>query len=74
MDAMYNQSVLDSYFMLIKDTLEKNSLMDKPGQIFIMDESGILLDHHYPYVLTRIGREKVRYCSSENKGQATVVG
>jgi len=74
LDAMNNQSALDSYFMLLKDVLEKNSLMDKPGQIFNMDESGIPLDHRSPYVLTRRGTKKVRYCSSGNKGQVTVVG
>jgi len=41
LDAMNNQSALHTYFMLLKDILEKNSLMDKPSQIFNMDESGI---------------------------------
>jgi len=63
-----------SYFILLKDLLENNSLMDKPGQIFNMNESGIPLDHRSLYVLTRRGPKKVRYCSSGNKGQVTVVG
>jgi len=48
--------------------------MDKPGQIFNMDESSIPFDHCSPYVLTRRGMKKVRYCSSGNKDQVTVVG
>jgi len=36
LDAMKYHSALDSYFILLKDILVKNSLMDRPGQIFNM--------------------------------------
>jgi len=55
LDAINNQSALDSYFILLK---EKNSLKDMPSQTFNMDESGIPLSHRSPYVQTRRGREK----------------
>jgi len=39
-----------------------------------MDETGVLLDHRSPCVLARKGQKKVRYCSTRNKSQITVVG
>ena len=48
--------------------------MNKPGQIFNVDESGMPLEHHSPKVLARKGQKKVRYCTSGNKSQVTVVG
>ena len=39
-----------------------------------MDETGVPLDHRTPRVLTRKGQKKVRYCSTGNKSQITVVG
>ena len=54
--------------------MEENKLMDKPAQIYNIDESGIPLDHRPPRVLTRKGQRKVRYCISGNKSQITIVG
>ena len=69
MDAMKNQSALDSYF------LELNLILkDKPSQIYNMDETGVPLDHHSPCVLARKGQKKLKYCSTGNKPQITVVG
>jgi len=39
-----------------------------------VDESGVPLDHRFPRALARRGQKKVRYCSSGNKSQVTVVG
>ena len=41
MDAMQKQEALDNYFILLKKVLEENDLVDKPGQIYNVDESGI---------------------------------
>ena len=49
--------------------LDDNQLKDKPSQIYNMDETGVPLDHRTPRVL-----KKVRYCSTENKSQITVIG
>ena len=73
-DAMKNQSALDNYFLELKSILDANNLGDKPGQIYNMDETGIPLDHRSPRVLAKRGQKKVRYCSTGNKSQITVVG
>ena len=39
-----------------------------------MDETGIPLDQRSPRVLAKNGQKKVRYCSTGNKSQVTVVG
>ena len=75
MDAMANKEALDNYFKLLKEVMEENNLMDKPGQIYNVDESGMPLDHRPPRVLTTKGeKKKVRYCTSGNKSQITVIG
>ena len=73
-DAMKNQSALDNYFLQLKSILDADNLGDKPGQIYNMDETGIPLDHCSPRVLAKRGQKKVRYCSTGNKSQITVVG
>ena len=74
MDAMANKEALDNYFKLLKEVMEENDLMDKPGQIYNVDESGMPLDHRPPRVLTTKGEKKVRYRTSGNKSQITVIG
>ena len=39
-----------------------------------MDESGISLDHQSPRVVTKRSHKKVRYATSGNKSQITIVG
>ena len=72
MDAMKKQEELDNYYITLKSVLVENNLMDKPGQIYNVDESGMPL-HCSPRVLAKKGPRKVRYCSSGNKSQVTVV-
>ena len=74
MDAMKNEEALDNYFILLKKLLDDNDLLDKPGQIYNVDESSIPLDHRSPHVVTTKGQKKVRYATSGNKSQITVVG
>ena len=77
MEAMQKKDALDTpckYFILLKSILDDHDLGGKPGQIYNMDETGIPLDHHSPRVLAKKGSKKVRYCSTGNKSQVTVVG
>ena len=74
MEAMKNKAALDNYFILLKSILDDYNLGTKPGQIYNMDETGIPLDHRSPRVLAKKGQKKVRYCSTGNKSQVTVVG
>ena len=75
MDAM-NRETIDHYFMLLRETLTTHGLMDKPSQIYNVDESGVPLNPRPPKIVTTKGRvtKKVRYRTSGRKGQVTVVG
>lgn len=48
--------------------------MDKHSLIYNMDESGMPLDHRPPRIVAKKGQRKVRYRTSGNKKQITVVG
>ena len=74
MDAMSNQDALDNYYKLLKKILEEHNLMDKPGQIYNVDESGMPFDHRPSRILAKKGKKKVRYRISGNKSQVTVIG
>ena len=74
MDAM-NQETMDHYFSLLHDTLSTHCLLDRPSQIYNVDETGVPLNLRPPKVVTTKGREtKVCYRTSGRKGQVTVVG
>jgi len=47
--------------------------MIKPECIYNVDESGVPLEHRSPLVIAKRGQCKVRYCTSGNKSQVTVV-
>ena len=73
MDCL-NPEAMKQYFDLLKDVLEENDLMDSPGQIYNIDETGMPLDHRPPKIVTKKGQKKVRYRTSGNKSQITVIG
>ena len=73
MDAMKKQQELDNYYITLKNILTENNFMDKPGKIYNVDESGMPLNHCSPHVIARRGQRKVRYCTSGNKSQITIV-
>jgi len=70
---MKKQQELDNYYITLKNVPTENNLIDKPGQIYNIDESGIPLDHRSPHVIARKGQRKVRYCTSGNKSQIMLV-
>lgn len=43
-NALSAPSILDNYFDLLEDTLEKNHLLQQPSVIFNVGETGIPLD------------------------------
>ena len=69
-----NKETMDKYFDLLKDTLVENNLMESPNQIYNVDETGMLLNHTAPKIITRRGHKNVRYRTSGNKSQITVIG
>ena len=65
-DAMNNQCALDNYFLELKSFLDVNKLGYKPGQIYNMNETGILLDHCSPCVLAKRGQKKLGVLQGTN--------
>ena len=55
---MKKQKELDNYYITLKSILVANNLMDKPGQIYNIDKSGMPLEHHSPRVLAKKGNGK----------------
>ncbi len=75
MDAI-NRETLDQYFSLLHDTLKTHHLLNKPSQLYNVDESGMPFNPRPPKVVSARGRKtkKVRYRTSGKKGQVTIVG
>ena len=69
-----NKETIDGYFDLLEETLNVHGLMNSPGQLYNMDESGIPLDSRPPNVIAKRGQKKVRYRTAGNKDQITVIG
>ena len=74
MDAV-NKETMDQYFSLLYDTLSTHDLLEKPSQIYNVDESGIPLKPRPSNVVSVKGRKtkKVQYRSSGCKWQITIV-
>ena len=72
MDCLNDENIKE-YFDMLKDTLLENHLMEKPAQIYNVDESGMPLDHRPPKVISEKGQKKVRSRTSGNKSQITVI-
>ena len=68
-----NSEVITDHFSLLKDVLTENGLLNSPGRIYNVDETGIALDGHAPKVVAKRGQKKVRYRTSGNKSQITVI-
>ena len=73
MDCL-NSETMKAYFNLLNDVLDKNELMDSPAQIYNVDETGMPLDHRPPKIITKKGQKKIRYRTTRNKYQITVIG
>ena len=73
MEALDHETMKD-YFKSLEETLNEHDLMNCPGQIYNVDETGVPLDHKPPNVIAQRGQKKIRYRVSRNKKQITVVG
>ena len=65
--------IISCYFDLLEETTEKNDLMDKPAQIFNLDETGMPLDPKPPKVVTVRGAKHAATVSTGSKSQITVL-
>ena len=59
--------------MTNQNVLTENRLLNSPGRIYNVDETGIALDGHAPKVVAKRGQKKVRYKTCGNKSQITVI-
>ena len=64
---------LNAYFDMLETTLADNDLLDKPCQLFNMDETGLPLAPKPPKVVCKKGSRSVNAASSGDKSQITVV-
>ena len=65
--------MISDYFSLLKDFLTENNLLECPSQLYNIDETEIALDGHAPRVIAKEGQKKIRYRTSGNKSQFTVI-
>ncbi|XP_065904027.1 uncharacterized protein [Dysidea avara] len=69
-----NSENLNEYFDLLQGVFEKNGFADHPEAIYNMDETGMPLEPRPPKVVAQKGQKKVRYQTSGQKQQITVIG
>jgi len=72
MDCL-DEETMTEYFAMLKDLMTKKDLLDKPNQIYNVDETGMPLDHRPPKVVAQRGQKKVRCRTSGNRSQVTVI-
>ena len=66
-------AVISNYYDLLECTLVENNLIDKPAQIFNMDEIGMPLDPSPPLVVAQRGQKHPSAVGSGDKSQITVL-
>ena len=66
--------VIDNYFDELERALDENRLVDRPCQIFNMDETGMPFDPQPLKVVAWRGHKNPTQVSSGLKSQVTVVG
>lgn len=59
----------DAYFNILKSILVENNLLDKPGNIYNVDETGLPLNNKPGYVLAEKGSKDVHKLTSGEKGE-----
>ena len=65
--------VIDSYFDLLQTTMTERDLLDKPCQIFNIDESGFSLAPKSPKGIHVVGDHSAKDIKSGDKSQITVL-
>ena len=70
---MTTKEVFTTYFDLLKETLAKHDLLDKPAHIYNCDESGMPLQHKMPKTVAHRGTKKVCQRPSGDKTQISVL-
>ena len=58
-EKMTSHKAFNDYFDLLEKTLSEHNLRGKPSQIYNCDESGMLLEHKLPRVISIKGTKKL---------------
>ena len=69
-----NSDNINEYFDLLERVFQEYGFSDHPEAIYNMDEIGMPLEPRPPKVITKKGQKKVRYQTSGQKQQITVIG
>ena len=73
MDAI-NAENLSAYYDLLKSVYDEHGFDSHPEAIYNMDETGVPLEPRPPKVIAAKGKKKIRYRTSGQKSQITVIG
>lgn len=68
-----NKNVVQQYFDLLSSVLKDNDLIEKPGNIFNMDETGLQLNNRPGEVIAEKGSKSVNTITSGEKGETVTV-
>lgn len=68
-----NKRIVNVYFELLGDVLKENGLIDKPGNVFNMDETGLQLNNKPGKVVAIKGSKNVTSVTSGEKGETISV-
>lgn len=68
-----NRDEVKEYFNLLSTLMEENDLLNKPGSIFNMDESGLQLNSRPGAVVAEKGSKTVPVITSSEKGETITV-
>lgn len=68
-----NRDEIKEYFNLLSTLMEENDLVNKPGSIFNMDESGLQLNSRPGIVVAEKGSKTVPVVTSSEKGETITV-
>ena len=72
MDAI-NAENMREYFDLLRSVFDEFGFDDHPERIYNMDETGVPLEPRPPKVIAQKGQRKIRYRTSGQKAQITVI-
>ena len=69
-----NTDNLREYYAPLRSIYDEHGFDDHPERVYNMNETGILLEPHPPKVIAAKEKKKVRYRTSGQKSQITVIG